>query len=119
MPSDLLVVTSQHAFLDQSTTGGPATLEISLSTGKISSIHRERRSPSLYPDLPADRYIDTGDQWLLPGVSFAGSAEGGGADADVQLVDCHVHLNEPGRTEWEGFATGTAVSLFRCVPRSL
>jgi allantoinase len=23
------------------------------------------------------------------------------------LVDCHVHLNEPGRTEWEGFATAT------------
>lgn len=23
------------------------------------------------------------------------------------LVDSHVHLNEPGRTEWEGFATGT------------
>lgn len=27
-------------------------------------------------------------------------------------VDTHVHLNEPGRTEWEGFATGTrAASL--------
>jgi allantoinase len=24
------------------------------------------------------------------------------------VVDAHVHLNEPGRTEWEGFATGTA-----------
>jgi allantoinase len=23
------------------------------------------------------------------------------------LVDCHVHMNEPGRTEWEGFETGT------------
>jgi len=23
------------------------------------------------------------------------------------LVDTHVHLNEPGRTEWEGFASGT------------
>ncbi len=23
------------------------------------------------------------------------------------LVDTHVHLNEPGRTEWEGFSTGT------------
>ena len=23
------------------------------------------------------------------------------------LVDVHVHLNEPGREEWEGFETGT------------
>ena len=33
---------------------------------------------------------DLGDLVLMPG-----------------LVDCHVHLNEPGRTEWEGFETGT------------
>ena len=26
------------------------------------------------------------------------------------LVDPHVHLNEPGRTEWEGLATGTAAA---------
>lgn len=35
------------------------------------------------------------------------------ADAPVLLpgmVDVHVHLNEPGRTEWEGFATGTAAA---------
>lgn len=29
----------------------------------------------------------------------------------LKLVDCHVHLNEPGRTDWEGFATGTAASI--------
>lgn len=34
--------------------------------------------------------LDIGDYALLPG-----------------LVDTHVHINEPGRAEWEGFATGT------------
>jgi allantoinase len=34
--------------------------------------------------------VDLGDQVLGPG-----------------LVDCHVHMNEPGRAEWEGFATAT------------
>jgi allantoinase len=33
---------------------------------------------------------DVGDHMVLPG-----------------LVDVHSHLNEPGRTEWEGFETGT------------
>src|SRR5256885_11277460 len=38
----------------------------------------------------AARRLDVGDAVLLPGV-----------------VDTHVHVNEPGRTEWEGFETAT------------
>ena len=42
-------------------------------------------------DLPADvEVIDFGPHALLPG-----------------LVDSHVHINQPGRTEWEGFTTAT------------
>jgi allantoinase len=37
--------------------------------------------------------IDFGNWLLLPG-----------------LVDTHVHINEPGRTEWEGFETATAAA---------
>jgi allantoinase len=41
------------------------------------------------PDSASDIH-DFGDAVLLPG-----------------LVDSHVHINEPGRTEWEGFWTAT------------
>jgi allantoinase len=37
-----------------------------------------------------DHVTDVGDAVLMAG-----------------LVDCHVHVNEPGRTQWEGFVTAT------------
>ena len=39
------------------------------------------------PDVPV---VDAGESIVMPG-----------------LVDTHVHVNEPGRTEWEGFETAT------------
>jgi allantoinase len=36
-----------------------------------------------------------------------GSHDYGNAVLSPGLVDVHVHLNEPGRTDWEGFETGT------------
>ena len=45
-------------------------------------------------DLPADAdVIDVGDRVISPGV-----------------IDAHVHVNEPGRTEWEGFASATVAA---------
>jgi len=51
------------------------------------------RIAALAPELGggAGREIDARGLLVLPG-----------------LVDAHVHLNDPGREDWEGFATGTA-----------
>jgi allantoinase len=46
---------------------------------------------SAYDEIPAGARVESfDDAALLPGI-----------------VDSHVHINEPGRTEWEGFATAT------------
>lgn len=45
-----------------------------------------------FGDGPAD--VDYGDLVIMPG-----------------LVDSHVHINEPGRTRWEGFNTATRAAL--------
>jgi allantoinase len=45
-----------------------------------------------------------------PGAGLAGARRVELADDEVLipgLVDTHVHVNEPGRTEWEGFASAT------------
>lgn len=48
------------------------------------------------------------------GSSVTGAArteiDGAGAYCFPGGVDLHVHFNEPGRTEWEGFATGSAAA---------
>ena len=60
----------------------PATLEV--RDGVIAAVHPHDARPA------SGTVRDAGDAVILPG-----------------LVDSHVHVNEPGRTEWEGFATAT------------
>jgi allantoinase len=40
----------------------------------------------------------------------AGTTDFGGLVVMPALIDSHVHVNEPGRTAWEGFATATAAA---------
>jgi len=47
---------------------------------------------------------------VLPGDPLDGAEDLGGLIVMPALVDTHVHVNEPGRTEWEGFATATAAA---------
>ena len=75
-----------HAFLSKRivTPQGTQPGALLVEGGKIRAICR----PS---EIPADTIVhDCGNNALLPG-----------------LVDTHVHINQPGRTEWEGFQTAT------------
>ena len=56
------------------------------------TVHFDRGLIVAVDDAVPDR--DYGDHVVLPG-----------------LVDSHVHVNEPGRTDWEGFATATRAAL--------
>jgi allantoinase len=79
LPADL-VLRSRHVVTPE----GIRPAAVYVRKGKI-----ERLGP---PDEVGTRWplIDCGDAVLMPGI-----------------VDTHVHVNEPGRTEWEGFATAT------------
>ncbi|MFZ3473771.1 allantoinase AllB [Streptomyces sp. 4.24] len=64
---------------------GTRAASVAVAGGKIAAVLPYEA------DVPAGaRLEDFGDDVLLPG-----------------LVDTHVHVNDPGRTEWEGFWTAT------------
>jgi len=67
------------------TPSGERPSAVAVTDGRIAAIE------AYEADLPAARTVDLrDDEVLLPG-----------------MVDTHVHVNEPGRTEWEGFASAT------------
>jgi allantoinase len=75
-----------HAFLSNRvvTPQGAHPAALLVDEGKIRAICRAS-------ELPANTVLhDCGSDAILPG-----------------LVDTHVHINQPGRTEWEGFRTAT------------
>lgn len=75
-----LVIRSTRLVTDDGTT--PGTLHV--DAGRITRV-------STLDDVPANsECVDAGDLVVMSG-----------------LVDTHVHLDEPGRAEWEGFDTGT------------
>ena len=66
------------------TAGQIKPAQIHFSEGIITHVTPCPSSPQ------SDRDLDVGDLVIMPG-----------------LVDTHVHINEPGRTDWEGFETAT------------
>lgn len=85
-------ITSSNVLIDKKI--GPATIFYSVNSGKVLHIEYSvlsKTDPLLatFDVSPVD-FKDVSPLVVMPG-----------------LVDAHVHLNEPGRTEWEGFDTGT------------
>ncbi|KAB8075392.1 hypothetical protein BDV29DRAFT_108761 [Aspergillus leporis] len=87
----IAVVASSRAVISGRLTS--ATIVVSRNTGKITAVFDSVIPASDFPE--GTPYTDYSPHVLLPG-----------------LVDAHVHLNEPGRTEWEGFYTGTQAAAF-------
>src|SRR5688500_582603 len=72
--------------------GKQVVLPASISPASVHISGNTITSIASYDEVPADcELINVTDESFV----MAG------------LVDSHVHINEPGRTEWEGFATAT------------
>lgn len=65
------------------TAGEPAQADLAVANGRIVAVAREIEGTSAVE-------IDASGLHVFPGA-----------------IDAHVHFNEPGRTAWEGFVTGT------------
>jgi len=71
--------------------GRRVATEHGVEPASIHITHSYISSVSIYEDVPSGAdLIEAFDSIVMPG-----------------LVDTHVHVNEPGRTEWEGFETAT------------
>ena len=80
MPYETVFLASRVVLPD-----GEAAAAVAVRDGQIAAVE------AIGAELEAERYVRLGDdEVLMPG-----------------LVDTHVHVNEPGRTEWEGFRTAT------------
>lgn len=77
-----LVITAGSAFVD----GAFRPADIGIRDGVVTAI----AAPGELASRSAESRTLSGDEVLIPGI-----------------VDTHVHVNEPGRTEWEGFASAT------------
>lgn len=83
----------------------PADVEVDTDTGLITAV---RTGEELRAALARDLHSDAGH-------SVTGTLVINVPDEVIQLpanVDCHVHVNEPGRTEWEGFASATEAAAY-------
>jgi allantoinase len=119
---DLRVYTGNNVLLPGSQVPRAATVLLSIKTGKIIDVREGRHVRADYADIIAssdddDRWTDVGDKYILPGLveyvrSLIITCTTCSVSSQLTLSSCvsssaHVHLNEPGRTDWEGFWTGT------------
>lgn len=78
MTYDLIISNGNVVFRDN-----VKRADLAIQNGKIADIAQEIKET-------ADQVIDAAGQYVMPG-----------------MIDTHVHICEPGRTEWEGFETGS------------
>jgi allantoinase len=83
MPATDLVIRGRRVFANRRL--GPAAIHV--ADGRVAAV-------TAYDEVePGAPLHDAGERLVTPG-----------------LVDSHVHVNEPGRAEWEGFACATAAA---------
>ena len=84
MPPGTVAIHSKHMLLPDGTREATLFVDKGLITGVVPGLEM----------TASDDFIDAAPLLVMPG-----------------LIDPHVHINEPGRTDWEGFDTATRAAI--------
>ncbi|KAL9058708.1 MAG: hypothetical protein Q9162_001576 [Coniocarpon cinnabarinum] len=96
----LIALTSTRVLLSHTQSyPGPGAVFFSPTSGRVVDIQSEHFTSIPFHLVDAFAEYDVSIVNVSPHVILPG------------LVDTHVHLNSPGRTEWEGFETGTRSAI--------
>jgi allantoinase len=94
MPTPLLAIHSKNVLLPDGIKDATVLIEGGVITGVAEGLPEGFEGGGAWAVDMGAGVVDVGDKVLMPGV-----------------IDPHVHINEPGRTEWEGFDTATRSAL--------
>jgi allantoinase len=119
------VITSNRVLRSPAAPAAPGTIIVDKTSGTIVQVLDTVQSRQDFSE--ADEVVEAGDNVVMPGVvdahvrkqktrqpSFPSLKMDSQLEENGELISfsccslsCQVHINEPGRTDWEGFTTAT------------
>jgi allantoinase len=105
--ASFVVCSAQRVLLPDNNEPTPAAVVIDKHSGKIIQIRPGQLTQEELRLEGNIEWIEAGNNIVLPGLVECVQLQLSDEYLIRSVLSAHVHLNEPGRTAWEGFWTGT------------